>query len=145
MKNWLLDVYGFLAAVLRWWKLLVTGSLVTAGIVLYEHVSQPIGAAAAGKLFGFGFVVVAIFLAWRQERLRVRALEPFPVAPGVDVEHYDPVLRPDQTWHLRIRDRNNPDLVLTVEIVQGRLYAGIQNRHGTDRSGRLRPVRIEVP
>ncbi len=85
MKSWLLDFYEFLVAVVRWWKFLITGSLVIAGIVLYEHVSQPLGAATAGKLFGFGFVVVAIFLAWRQERLRVRALDPFPLAPGVDV------------------------------------------------------------
>ena len=145
MKSWLLDVVGFLVAVVRWWKLLVTGSLVTAGIVLYEHVSQPLGAATAAKLFGFGFVLVAIFLAWREERVRVRALEPLPLAPGVDIEHYDPVLRPDQAWRLRIKDRNNPDLVITVEIVQGRLFAGIQNRHGRDNSAKRRPVRIEVP
>ena len=137
MKNLLSDVVGFFVAVVGWWKVLVTRSLVTAGIVLYEHLQgQPLGTATSVKLFGFGFVLVAIFLAWREERVR---------APGVDVEHYDPVLRPDQAWHLRIRDRYNPDLVVTVEIVQGRLSAGIQNRHGRDRSVNPRRVRIEAP
>jgi hypothetical protein len=144
MKSWLLDVVGFFVAVLGWWKVLVTGSLVTAGIVLYEHLKgQPLGTDTSAKLFGFCFALAAVFLAWREERVRVRALEPLPLAPGVDVEHYDPVLRPDQAWRVRIRDRNNPDLVVNVEIVQGRLSVGIQNRHGTDRSVNPRPVRIE--
>jgi hypothetical protein len=144
MKNWLLDVVGFFVAVLRWWKVLVTGSLVTAGIVAYEHViGQLLGTANSATLFS-GFVLAAIFLAWREERVRARALETLPLPPGVDIEHYDPVLRPDQAWRLRIRDRNNPDLVVNVKIVQARLFAGIQNRHGRDRSGNPRPVRIEV-
>jgi len=146
MKSWFLDVVGFLVAVLGWWKVLVTGSLITAGVVFYEHLKgQPLGTTTSAKLFGFGFVLAAIFLAWRQERVRARTLEPFPLPPGVDIEHYDPVIRPDQAWRLRIRDRNNPDLVVNVEIVQGRLFAGIQNRHGRDRSGNPRPIRIEVP
>jgi hypothetical protein len=145
MKNWLLDVVGFFVAVLRWWKVLVTGSLVTAGIVAYAHViGQQLGTAISATLSS-GFVLAAIFLAWREERVRARALETLPLPPGVDIEHYDPVLRPDQAWRLRIRDRNNPDLVVNVKIVQARLFAGIQNRHGRDRSGNPRPVRIEVP
>lgn len=145
MKNLLLDIVGFLVAVLRWWKVLVTGSLATACIVAYEHLKgQQFGTATSAILFG-GFVLAAIFLAWREERVRVRALEPLPLVPGVDIEHYDPVLRPDQAWSLRIRDRNNPDLVVNIQIVRSRLFVGIQNRHGRDQSANLRPIRIELP
>ncbi len=144
MKTWLMDVVGFFVAVLRWWKVLITGSLLTAAIFLYEHLKgQALGTATSTKLFAVGFVLAAIFLAWREERLRVRALEPLPLAPGVTIEDYDTVLRPDQTWRVRITDRNNPDLAVNVEISQGRLHAAIQNKHGSDRSVNPRPVRIE--
>lgn len=62
-------------------------------------------------------------------------------APGVTVDHYDPVIRPGQPWKVDFHDRNN-DMTARVELVNGSVHVMIRNSKGEDRSGSPRPVDV---
>ena len=67
-------IWEFIVAIARQWSTIVTGGFIAALILLYEHKT---GEPIAGRLFWIAVItslVVAVFLAWRKERVTVESL-----------------------------------------------------------------------
>jgi hypothetical protein len=67
-------IWEFIVAVARQWSTIVTGGFIAALILLYEHKT---GEPIAGRLFWIAVItslVIAVFLAWRKERVTVESL-----------------------------------------------------------------------
>lgn len=68
-----------------------------------------------------------------------------PLAPGVNIETYQKVVK--NGWNgplVEVRDRNNPDQFVVVEIINGSLHVYWRNAYGSNRSGLRRPIRFET-
>jgi hypothetical protein len=68
--------------------------------------------------------------------------EPEVNPPGVTIDHFDPVVRPNQPWRVEFHDRNNEGFSGVVEFVNGSVHVRITNPVDTDRSGSRRAVAV---
>ena len=135
--NMLQDFWLFFLEVVWQWAFLITGSVLTAAVFLVDQ-RWPglVSKRSVFAVFGWGYFVVAAFLAWRAERV---------VRPGPEVQYYDSVIRADQDWRIMVNDRNNAGTRFTVELVRGNLRVILENRRGLSRTGLQRTVRVEAP
>ena len=75
MHQTLRELAVFISASVRHWGVLVTGGVLVASVVVYEHVT---GRAISGSFFWGAIgasLFAAFFLAWRDERRKLQILE----------------------------------------------------------------------
>jgi hypothetical protein len=73
MGSFLSDLILFIYTVLSYWQAYITGGLITAGVGIYERLTDKrLTKRAYVGLFVITFLLASFFLAWRDERLSLK-------------------------------------------------------------------------